>query len=92
MTIIGNYFLKHYPSITTNHPDWVDKLVWLDTMIQPSYYNDGKPYDRSTTGMFLEWRSKDKESWVYKIYGMPTKLKVTFADDKDKVLYYLRWL
>ena len=91
MTTIGKYFQKNYPSIISNHPDWMERLIWLDTEMQPNFYSDGKPYDRSTTGMFLEWRSMDKETWIYKIYGMPTQLKVTFGDDKYKILYLLKW-
>lgn len=92
MTIsIGSYFSEKYPSLALNHPDWIDRLVWLHSSIQPNYYNDGRPYDRSTTGMFLEWRSQDKTTWIYKIYGMPAQLKVLFSNEKDRLFYILKW-
>lgn len=87
---ITDYFTK-YPTIFANHQDWLEKLIWLDTYIQPNYYSDGAPYDKSTTGMFIEWRSVDKKTWIYNIHGLPVTLSVRFADEKHKVFYLLRW-
>lgn len=87
---IQDYCTK-YSRLFSGNKNWLERLIWLDSFVQPNYHSDGSPYDKSTTAMFIEWRSMDKQTWIYKIHGMPVNLSVRFADEKHKAFYLLRW-
>ena len=71
--------------------EWEEQLKWLDETIQRNYTNDGRPFNKSTVAQFLEWRSMDKETWKFRIQGLPPTLIVTFKDPEHEFLYNLRW-
>ena len=88
-----NKFLRNLPIIN----DYMrlsnigEMLAWLDENVHPAFYDDGKKYNSSTTGMFIEWVSKDKESWQLRISGIPPKISVNISDPKVETLFWLRF-
>jgi hypothetical protein len=45
----------------------------------------------SSVGQFIEWRSKDKESWILRIVGNPPKCLVEILDEEKEILFLLSW-
>jgi hypothetical protein len=45
----------------------------------------------STISQFIEWRSRDLESWIMRITGTPPKGYVEIKDEKFAVMFILKW-
>ena len=68
-----------------------EMLQWLFDNVQENYYDDGKRFNMSSVGQFIEWRSKDKESWILRIVGNPPKCLVEILDEEKEILFLLSW-
>lgn len=68
-----------------------EMLKWLEENIQENFHKDGEKYNSSTTSQFVEWRSKDKLSWVLRVAGNPPRCYVEIKDDQKEILFLLRW-
>ncbi len=66
-------------------------LDWLNENIQENIHSDGSKYNSSSVGQFVEWRSKDKESWVLRIAGNSPKVYVEILDEEKEILFLLRF-
>lgn len=66
-------------------------LQWLEENIQESFYPDGKKYNSSSISQFVEWRSKDTESWILRVAGNPPKVYVQILDEEKEILFLLRF-
>lgn len=66
-------------------------LDWLSEHIQENYHSDGNKYNSSSTSQFVEWRSKDKESWILRIVGNSPKIYVEIKDEQKEILFLLRF-
>jgi hypothetical protein len=66
-------------------------LKWLEENIQENYHKDSSRYNMSTISQFIEWRSRDTESWNMRIAGTPPAGYVDIKDDKFAALFMLRW-
>lgn len=66
-------------------------LQWLCDNIQENYHSDGSKYHSSSVSQFIEWCSKDKESWIFRIAGNPPKCYVEIIDEKKEILFLLAW-
>lgn len=66
-------------------------IQWLCDNVQENYYEDGRKYNSSSISQFIEWRSKDTVSWVFRIAGMPPKCLVEIIDEEKEILFLLRW-
>ena len=44
-----------------------------------------------TVSQFIEWRSKDKESWILRIAGNPPKVFVEIKDEEKEIMFLLIW-
>lgn len=71
--------------------NYKEALKWLEENVQENYNSDGKRYHMSSIGQFIEWRSKDKESWILRIAGNPPKVFVEIKDEEKEILFLLRW-
>ncbi len=66
-------------------------LDWLNEHIQENYHNDGSKYNSSSVSQFVEWRSKDLESWVLRVAGNSPKVYVEILDEEKEILFLLRF-
>ena len=66
-------------------------LDWLEENIQENFHKDGRRYNMSSISQFIEWRSKDLETWIMRIYGMPMQGSVKLKDSRSAILFLLRW-
>jgi len=66
-------------------------LDWLSENIQENFHSDGKKYNSSSVSQFVEWRSKDKESWVLRVAGNSPKVYVEILDEEKEILFLLRF-
>ena len=66
-------------------------LQWLRDNIQENYYDDGRRYNSSSVGQFVEWRSKDTDSWVFRIVGNPPRCLIEIKDEQKEILFLLAW-
>ena len=66
-------------------------LDWLIKYVQPNYHDSGAKYNSSTISRFIEWRSKDLETWIMRVYGVPVQGSVKLKDSKSATLFLLRW-
>jgi hypothetical protein len=66
-------------------------LQWLCDNIQENFYENNAKYNSSSVGQFVEWRSKDRESWVLRIVGTPPKCLVEILDEEKEILFLLTW-
>lgn len=66
-------------------------LQWLSDNIQENYHEDGRKFSSSSVSQFIEWRSKDKISWVFRVFGNPPKCAVEIPDEEKELLFLLRW-
>lgn len=66
-------------------------LEWLIVNIQENYHKDGSKYTGSATSMYIEYRSKDKLSWIMRLAGNPPSCSVEIKDEKLEFLFLLRW-
>jgi hypothetical protein len=72
----------------TNHRQM---LQWLCDNVQENYHIDGSKYNSSSVSQFVEWRSKDFTSWIFRIAGNPPKCIVEIKDEEKELLFLLRW-
>lgn len=66
-------------------------LDWLCENIQENYHSDGSKYNSSSISQFIEWRSKDLESWILRIAGTPPKIYVEIIHEQKEILFLLRF-
>jgi hypothetical protein len=69
----------------------VQVLKWLEENIQENYHKDSSRYNMSTISQFIEWRSKDLESWVMRVAGTPPRGHVEIMDEGLAAMFALRW-
>jgi len=70
---------------------YMGMLEWLEENIQENFHSDKQKYTSSSVSQFIEWRSKDKESWVLRIAGNPPKTYVEILDEQKEILFLLRF-
>lgn len=70
---------------------YMGMLEWLEENIQENFYSDRQKYTSSSVSQFIEWRSKDKESWVLRIAGNPPKTYVEILDEQKEIMFLLTW-
>lgn len=70
---------------------YMGMLEWLEENIQENFHSDGQKYTSSSVSQFIEWRSKDKESWVLRIAGNPPKTYVEILDEQKEIMFLLTW-
>lgn len=70
---------------------YMGMLEWLNEHIQENYHSDGQKYNSSSVSQFVEWRSKDLESWVLRVAGNPPKVYVEIKDEQKEILFLLAW-
>ena len=66
-------------------------IHWLSENIQENYHSDGSKYSSSSVSQFVEWRSKDRESWVFRVAGNPPRCYVEINDEEWETVFLLRW-
>lgn len=66
-------------------------LKWLQEHIQENYGEDNSRYNMSSVAQFVEWRSKDLESWIVRVAGFPPRLYVEIKDPEQETWFLLRW-
>lgn len=66
-------------------------LDWLSENVQENYHDDGNKFNSSSISQFIEWRSKDMESWILRVAGTPSKIYVEIIDEEKELLFLLRW-
>lgn len=66
-------------------------LQWLEDNIQKNFYEHGKKYNSSSISQFVEWRSKDTESWILRVAGNPPKIYVQILEEEKEILFLLRF-
>lgn len=71
--------------------DYRAMLDWLSEHIQENYHSDGNKYNSSSISQFVEWRSKDTESWILRVAGQPPKIYVEIIDEEKEILFLLRF-
>lgn len=71
--------------------DYRGMLDWLSENIQENYHSDGNKYNSSSISQFVEWRSKDLESWVLRVASQPPKIYVEIIDEEKEILFLLAW-
>lgn len=74
-----------------NSNNYMGMMRWLEKNIQENFHSDGSRYNMSSISQFIEWRSKDKESWVLRIAGNPPKTYVEIKDEQKEILFLLRF-
>lgn len=70
---------------------YIGMMEWLEKNIQENFHSDRQRYNMSTVGHFIEWRSKDRESWILRIAGNPPKIYVEIKDEQKELLFLLAW-
>lgn len=68
-----------------------EMIKWLEENIQENFHSNGEKYNMSSVGQFVEWRSKDRLSWVLRVAGNPPMCYVEIKDDQKEILFLLRW-
>jgi hypothetical protein len=71
--------------------DRISVLSWLEENIQENYHKDGSRYNMSTISQFIEWRSRDLESWTMRVSGSPPTGYVEIKNEKDAIMFALKW-
>jgi hypothetical protein len=66
-------------------------VKWLSDNIQENYFPEGNKYNSSSVSQFVEWRSKDTKSWIFRVFGNPPKCSVEILDEQKELLFLLRW-
>lgn len=66
-------------------------LDWLSEHIQENYHSDGSKYNSSSVSQFVEWRSKDCESWVLRVVGNKPLIYIEIKDEQKEILFLLRF-
>ena len=70
---------------------YMGMLEWLEENIQENFHSDRQKYTSSSVSQFIEWRSKDRESWVLRIAGNPPKTYVEILDEQKEIMFLLTW-
>ena len=73
------------------YSNYKEALKWLEENVQENYNEDGGKYTMSTVSQLIEWRSKDKESWILRIADNPPKVFVEIKDEEKEIMFLLRW-
>jgi hypothetical protein len=68
-----------------------EMVKWLSDNIQENYFADGNKYNSSSVSQFVEWRSKDTKSWIFRVFGNPPKCSVEILDEQKELLFLLTW-
>ncbi len=68
-----------------------EMVQWLADNVQENYHKDMNKYNSSSVSQFVEWRSKDTKSWVFRVFGNPPKCSVEIIDEEKELLFLLRW-
>lgn len=68
-----------------------DLMAWLSENVQIDFHENGSKYNSSSVSQFVEWRSKDRESWILRVAGNPPRIYVEIKDEEMEVLFLLRW-
>lgn len=68
-----------------------EMLRWLEDNVQPNHNKNGDKFNSSSVSQFIEWRSLDLKSWVFRVAGNPPKCYVEIADEQKELLFLLRW-
>lgn len=76
---------------TLPYNNYKEILQWLCDHVQENYHSDGSKYNSSSVSQFVEWRSKDKESWVFRVAGNPPKTYVEIKNEEKEILFLLTW-
>lgn len=72
--------------------NYMGMLEWLAENVQENYHDNWhEKYNSSAVGHFVEWRSKDRESWILRIAGQNPKVYVEIKDEQKELLFLLRW-
>ena len=70
---------------------YIGMLEWLEENIQENFHSDRQKYNSSSVSQFVEWRSKDCESWILRVAGQPPKIYVEIKDEQKELLFLLVW-
>lgn len=70
---------------------YIGMMEWLEENVQENFHKDRQKYTSSSVSQFIEWRSKDCESWVLRIAGNPPKTYVEILDEQKEILFLLAW-
>lgn len=81
--------MKDYGIPHINHPQ-IRK--WLEENIQENLHADSRYYKMSSISPFIEWRSKDQETWIVRISGFKPKMQIGFKDSKHEELFISQWV
>jgi len=73
------------------YKNYKEILNWLIINVQESYTQNFEKYNSSSIGQFVEWRSKDLNTWIFRIAGNPPKIYVEINDEQKEILFLLRW-
>lgn len=65
---------------------------WLEENIQENLHADSRYYNMSSISQFVEWRSKDKETWVLRISGFKPKMTIGFKDPNHEERFMFEWV
>jgi hypothetical protein len=68
-----------------------EMLRWLEDNVQPNRNKNGDKHASSSVSQFIEWRSLDLKSWIFRVAGNPPKCYVEIADEQKELLFLLRW-
>lgn len=66
-------------------------LKWLEDNIQENYRADSSYYSMSAVSQFIEWRSKDKETWVLRVAGFNPRVYIEFKNPAHKEIF-AKWV
>jgi len=73
------------------HSKYKEILKWLEENIQENFNVDGSKYNSSSVSQFVEWRSRDRSSWILRVAGNPPRVYVEIEDEEKEILFLLRW-
>jgi hypothetical protein len=77
--------------IRVDYAQHKEMLEWLHTHVQENSNPDLKSYHSSAVSRSIEWRSRDHESWVFRVQGFPPNTTVSIKDEKLRMLFMLKW-
>ena len=72
--------------------NYKEMLRWLEDHVQPNHNKNGDKFASSSVSQFVEWRSLDKESWIFRVAGNPPKVYVEIKDKEKELIFLLRFL
>lgn len=71
--------------------NYKDMMKWLEENVQENYNRNGDKFGMSSVGQFVEWRSKDRESWILRLAGTPPNTYVEIKDEQKELIFLLAW-